>query len=233
MKNYLIVGGSSGIGKSIVEELKNDSDKNIWATYNTSTDRNWVNDEKYIHMDVTSNEYNIQSLPDTLDGLVYCPGTIRLKPFDRIKPEDFIDDYQIQLLGAVKVVQQLLPKLKKVQHASVVFFSTVAVSQGFKFHSLVSASKGAVEGLTKALAAEYAPAIRFNCIAPSLTNTPLAASMLNTEAKIDSNGNRHPLKRIGNPKDIADMAVFLLSEKASWITGQVLHVDGGISTINI
>ena len=110
-------------------------------------------------------------------------------------------------------------------------FSTVAVQTGLPFHSQIAASKGAVEGLTKALAAEFAPKIRVNCIAPSLTNTPLAASLLNTAEKVEANAQRHPLKRIGTTEDIANMAMFLLSEKASWVTGQIMHVDGGFSTI--
>jgi NAD(P)-dependent dehydrogenase (short-subunit alcohol dehydrogenase family) len=134
-------------------------------------------------------------------------------------------------LGAVQLLQRVLPRLKKSGNASVIFFSTVAVQSGLPFHSMVSASKAALEGLTRALAAEYAPNIRVNCIAPSLTDTPLAASLLNTEQKKEANALRHPLKRVGKAEDIAHMAAFLLSEKASWITGQILHVDGGMSVI--
>jgi NAD(P)-dependent dehydrogenase (short-subunit alcohol dehydrogenase family) len=172
-------------------------------------------------------------LPENIDGLVYCPGAVNLKPFARIKPEDFISDYQLQLVGAVKVVQACLPKLKNSSQASVVLFSTVAVQTGFNFHSLVASSKGAVEGLTKALAAEFAPKIRVNCIAPSITNTPLAGTLLNTDEKKDANAQRHPLKKIGQPEDLANLAAFLLSEKSSWITGQVLHADGGMSSLKV
>ena len=170
-------------------------------------------------------------MPDDLDGLVYCPGSINLKPFDRIKPEDFELDYKLQVTGLIKILQLVLPRLKKSANASVVLFSSVAVQTGFTFHSQVAASKGAIEGLTKALAAEFAPKIRVNCIAPSLTNTPLAASLINNEQKLEANSLRHPLKRIGHTKDIAHMALFLLSDKSSWITAQIMHVDGGISSL--
>ena len=127
----------------------------------------------------------------------------------------------------------LLPNLKRSSNPSLILFSTVAVQAGFNFHSLVSSSKGAIEGLTKALAAEFAPKIRVNCIAPSITDTPLAASLLNSEEKKLINAQRHPLKKIGTPEDVASLATFLLSENSSWITGQILHVDGGISTLRV
>ena len=232
MKNYIIIGGSSGIGLSIVNKLKSNPQNKVWSTYNTSDDELIKQHEMNYHLDVNAERFDFHYLPEVLDGIVYCPGTIKLKPFHRIKAEEFIQDYQIQFLGAVRVIQALLPKLKKSHDASVVLFSSVAVQKGFIFHSLVSSSKGAIEGLTKALAAEYAPDIRFNCIAPSLTDTPLAASLLNTDAKVESNVNRHPLKRIGKPEDMASLATFLLSENASWMTGQIINLDGGISTIH-
>ena len=154
-----------------------------------------------------------------------------MKPFHRIKPLDFIEDYNLQVIGAVKVLQAVLPRLKKSNTASIVLFSTVAVQSGFTFHSQVSASKGALEGLTKALSAEFAPKIRVNCIAPSITDTPLASKILGSEEKKEANAQRHPLKKIGTAENIAEMAKFLLSEKSSWVTGQVLHVDGGMSVI--
>jgi NAD(P)-dependent dehydrogenase (short-subunit alcohol dehydrogenase family) len=162
---------------------------------------------------------------------VYCPGSINLRPFERIKPADFEADFKLQVTGAIKVLQLVLPRLKKSANASIVLFSTVAVQSGLPFHTQVSISKGAIEGLTRALAAEYAPKIRVNCIAPSLTDTPLAASLLNTDQKKEANALRHPLKRVGTTEDIANMAAFLLSDKSSWITGQILHVDGGMSAI--
>ncbi|MDX1618138.1 MAG: SDR family oxidoreductase, partial [Balneolaceae bacterium] len=172
-------------------------------------------------------------LPDSLDGLAYCPGSIELKPFHRISPEAFVDDFQLQVNGAVKVIQSALSRLKaSTEQPAILLFSTAAVQSGYNYHSLVASSKGALEGLARALAAEFAPDIRVNCIAPSLTDTPLAAPLLNSEKKREANAERHPLKRLGTPGDIADMAEYLLSPKAGWITGQVLHVDGGISTVN-
>jgi NAD(P)-dependent dehydrogenase (short-subunit alcohol dehydrogenase family) len=137
----------------------------------------------------------------------------------------------LQVVAAIKIIQAVLPRLKKAGNASIILFSTVAAQNGLPFHSQVAASKGAIEGLTKALAAEFAPAIRINCIAPSLTDTPLAAGLLNTDQKREANALRHPLKKIGSADDIANMAAFLMSDKAGWITGQIIHVDGGMSTI--
>jgi len=188
---------------------------------------------EYQYLNVLDENISLDFLPDTLDGLVYCPGSINLRPFERIKPSDFLADFNLQVTGAIKIIQMALPRLKKSESASIVLFSTVAVQTGFSFHTQVSASKGAIEGLTRALAAEFAPKIRVNCIAPSLTDTPLAASMLNTEQKRETNALRHPLKKTGTPGNIADMAEFLLSEKSSWISGQVFHVDGGMSSLKV
>ncbi len=154
-----------------------------------------------------------------------------LRPFERIKPIDFANDYNLQVIGSIKVIQAVAAKLKNADNPSIVLFSTFAVQTGLPFHTQVSASKGAIEGLTKALAAEYAPKILVNAIAPSLTDTPLAASLLNSDAKREANANRHPLQRNGKVEDIASMAEFLLSSKSSWITGQIFHVDGGISSL--
>ncbi|MFT4601448.1 MAG: NAD(P)-dependent dehydrogenase (short-subunit alcohol dehydrogenase family) [Arenicella sp.] len=230
MKNYLIIGASSGIGKALVKELAV-NDNQIFCTYNS----NKTEDFGHVHyheLDVTS-DFDLDFLPDQLDGLVYCPGTINLKPFKRLKPSDFIEDINLQVIGAIKVIQAVLPLLKKAENASILLFSTVAVQSGFNFHSQVSVSKGAIEGLTKSLAAEFAPTIRVNAIAPSLTDTPLSAGLLNTDQKREANANRHPLKRIGTAEDIARAAAFLISEKASWISGQIIHVDGGMSSLKI
>ena len=187
----------------------------------------------YHYLNVLDESSSLDFLPDSLDGLVYCPGSINLRPFERIKPADFAADFNLQVIGAIKIIQGALPRLKKGENASIVLFSTVAVQTGFPFHTQVSASKGAIEGLTRALAAEFAPKIRVNCIAPSLTDTPLASSMLNTEQKREANALRHPLKKTGTPENIADMAEFLLSDKGSWISGQIFHVDGGMSSLKV
>ncbi len=231
MKNYLIIGGSSGIGDAIVAELSK-TNGTVFASYKNNLKES-KNNIQYFYLDVLDAQQDLTFLPEQLDGLVYCPGAILLKPFLRISADDFMNDYQLQLVGAVKIIQQVLPLLKKSPAASILLFSTVAVQTGFNFHSVVAASKGAIEGLTKALAAELAPKIRVNCIAPSITQTQLAASLLNTEEKITANAQRHPLKKIGTPEDIAAMACFLLSDQSMWITGQIMHVDGGMSSIKM
>ncbi len=229
MKNYLIIGASSGIGAQLAETLASKGNQ-VYGTYNTHAKANGQN--------ITMAPYNVLEegaelsfLPEVLDGFIYCPGSINLKPFARIPAQDFTKDFELQVTGAIKSLQMVLPKLKASASPSVVFFSTVAVQTGLNFHSQVSASKGAIEGLTRALAAELAPKIRVNCIAPSLTNTPLAAALLSSAEKEEANAQRHPLKRVGTAADIASMAAFLLSEDASWITGQVMKVDGGMGSI--
>lgn len=228
MKTFLVIGGSDGIGKAVVEELS--QQHNVVATYNT-TESQGNGNVKYVQHDVMNAEAVIDFIPEKLDGIVYAPGSINLKPFARIKEEDFLNDYKLQVLGAIKIIQAALPAMKAAGEASIVLYSTVAVQTGFTFHSLISASKGAIEGLTKALSAEFAPSIRVNCIAPSITQTKLAAGLLNTEEKIIANAQRHPLKKIGQPKDIAAATCFLLSDAASWVTGQVWHIDGGMGAI--
>lgn len=228
MKNYLIIGASSGIGKALAQQLAAEGHQ-VHGTYFNNESASAENIQ-YHHLDVTS-DFELDFLPDHLDGIAYCPGSINLLPFKRIKAEAFLADFNLQVLGAVKVIQKALNVLKKSSSPSIVLFSTVAVQSGFNFHSQVAISKGAIEGLTKSLAAEFAPTIRVNAIAPSLTDTPLAAKLLNTDQKREANAQRHPLKRIGTAADIAETAAFLLSEKSSWITGQIIHVDGGMSSI--
>ena len=232
MQHYLIIGGSGGIGQELTTQLSA-SGKQVIATFNKNEPVTENPNIHFHHLNVLEETLSLDFLPDELTGLVYCPGSINLRPFERIKPADFEADYKLQVIGAIRLIQTVLPRLKKVENAAIVLFSTVAVQTGLPFHAQVAASKGALEGLTKTLAAEYAPKIRVNCIAPSLTDTPLAASLLNNEQKKEANALRHPLKRIGTTEDIANMAAFLLSEKASWITGQILHVDGGMSSLKI
>ena len=231
MKTYIIIGASSGIGLQLAKTLA-DKGNTVIGTYNSHPLENSDN-ITYHPLNVTEAELDLSFFPEVIDGLIYCPGSINLKPFGRIKAEDFLSDFNLQVGGLIKVLQHAFPALKKSEHASVVVFSTVAVKLGLPFHSQVSASKGAIEGLTKALSAEWAPSIRVNCIAPSLTDTPLAANLLNTDEKKAANALRHPLKKIGTASDIANMAAFLLSENAAWITGQIIHVDGGMSTVKI
>lgn len=232
MGHIVIIGASSGIGLALARQQTKIGNK-VSGTYHKSGEN--LSDEflSYNKLDVLQDNLNLSFAPEVVDGLVYCPGNVNLKPFARLKPSDFAEDYQLQLVGAVKIIQALLPNLRRSPNPSLVLFSTVAVQSGFNFHSLVSSSKGAIEGLTKALAAEFAPKIRVNCIAPSITDTPLAATLLNTEEKKEINARRHPLKRIGTPDDVASLATFLLSQHSGWITGQILRVDGGISSLNV
>lgn len=232
MSNYLIIGGSSGIGRQLALSLSSAANT-VYATYFKNPA---VSDKPsliYHYLDVNEDSLSFDYLPDIIDGIVYCPGSINLKSFARILPEEFAADYKLQVLGAVKVLQAVLPKLKQSTAGSIVLFSTVAVQTGLNFHTQVAASKGAIEGLCRALAAELSPKVRVNCIAPSLTDTPLASKLLDTEQKREANAQRHPLCKVGTPADIANLAEFLLSEKSGWITGQVMHVDGGLSSVRI
>lgn len=232
MANYLIIGASSGIGKALALKLAENGHQ-VFGTFNTNEIHVDHSSIHYTQLNVLDENLSLDFLPETLSGVIYCPGSINLRPFERIKPADFTNDYNLQVVGAIKIIQAVASKLKNSENAAIILFSSVAVQTGLPFHSQVAASKGAIEGLTKALAAEYAPKIRVNCIAPSLTDTPLAASFVNSEQKKEANAQRHPLKRIGTTDDIVNMVEFLLSSKASWITGQIMHVDGGISSLKI
>lgn len=229
-KNILIIGASSGIGKSLAEKLIAQG-ANVYAASRNIGDT--PPSVSHLFFDAQSNDFQcFTELPDTIHGVVYCPGSINLKPFNRFSLDDFRQDFQINVLGAVGVLQVVLPKLKRADTASVVLFSTVAVQTGMGFHASIATAKGAVEGLTRSLAAEWAmQKIRVNAIAPSLTDTPLAKNLLSTDEKRESSNRRHPIGRYGTANDIAAMANFLLSDDASWITGQIFGVDGGMGAI--
>jgi NAD(P)-dependent dehydrogenase (short-subunit alcohol dehydrogenase family) len=226
MKRFLIVGASSGIGKGIKERLMREGHQVI------TIGRSFTETSTFLQYDIMS-DAPFPSIEGNLDGIVYCPGSINLKPFRALKPEDFLQDFQLNVMGAIKTLQAYLKNLQGSANASVVLFSTVAVQSGMPFHSSIAASKGAIEGLTRSLAAEMAPKIRCNALAPSLTLTPLADRLTNSPEKLEAAANRHPLKRIGNIDDLAAIATFLLSDESSWITGQVIHVDGGLSSLKL
>lgn len=226
-KTVLLIGGNSGIGLATAKALQADGVKLIAASRST---------DQLETLGIPVQPFDAENpgqleLPDTLDGLIYFPGTINLKPFHRLTPEDFTKDFQINCLGAVQAIQQALPALKKSPSASIVMFSTVAVAQGMTFHASIAAAKAAVEGVVKSLAAELAPKIRVNAIAPSLTDTPLANQLLGSDQKKEASEKRHPLQAVGNPDDVARLAAFLLSDSSTFITGQIHRPDGGLSSV--
>lgn len=226
-KNILIIGGSYGIGLEVAKDLS--AKHNI--TVASRTNENLSNlDVHYVQFDVLQDHINDADIPDEIHGLVYCPGSINLRPFKGLKPSIFENDFQLNVMGAIRVIQALLPRFKS--EGSIVLYSTVAVKIGMPFHASVATAKGALEGLAKSLAAELAPKIRVNVIAPSITQTPLANRFLNNELKIEKSAQRHPLKRIGKAQDIAYFTSFLLSDHSSWMTGQIIGLDGGISSLN-
>lgn len=230
-KSYLIVGASTGIGFELTKILSA-AGHEVHAIARNVDPLNELSNVHPIPFDVLSDETSTLNF-DSLDGFAYCPGTINLQPFHRLKKSDFREDFELNVLGGVEILRQILSALKKGNASSVVFFSTVAVGQGMSFHSSVAASKGAIEGLTRSLAAELTPTIRVNCVAPSVTETPLAERLLSTDAKKEAAAKRHPLLRVGKPEDIANAAEFLLSDKSGWMTGQILAVDGGMSTLRM
>lgn len=228
MKNILLIGGSYGIGLAIAKDLQYENKVFIASRTNDAIAEVNVT---HIPFDATTDTLDTTKLPEIIHGLVYCPGSINLRPFRGLKPEAFENDLQINFISLVKVIQTVLPNLTAAEQSSIVLFSSVAASMGMPFHTSVAAAKGAIEGFAKALAAEYAPKIRVNVIAPSLTDTPLAEKFLSNEEKREKSAQRHPLKRVGTADDMAKTARFLLSDDSSWISGQIFHVDGGMSTL--
>ncbi len=231
MKNYLIIGASKGIGFATAQLLQHEA--NIYTVSRSEMPDPSINSGQHFVMNIVKDDLQLlDSLPSELHGVVYCPGSINLKSFNRLTEADFLSDFQQNVWGAVRVIQYCLPRLKKAKGSSIVLYSTVAVQTGMTFHSSIAVAKAGVEGLGRSLAAEFAGVnIRVNVIAPSLTDTPLAANLLNTPEKIEGASKRNPLQRIGTAADMAEMTAFLLSEKASWMTGQVIHIDGGMGSI--
>lgn len=226
-RTILLIGGNSGIGLATARLLQAQGHTLLAAVRTAGP---------LAEMGIPVQEFDALApasldLPPVLDGLVYFPGSITLKPFHRLTAEDFLNDYRINCLGAALAIQSALPALKASAAASVVLFSTVAVAQGMAFHASIAAAKGAVEGLAFSLAAELAPKIRVNAIAPSLTDTPLAGTLLNSDAKKEASAKRHPLQQVGDPEDVAALVAFLLSDASKFFTGQILRPDGGLSSI--
>jgi len=227
MKKIVIIGGSKGIGYAIVTSLlENNEIINISRTPPPITHKNLT----HYSCDISADE-----LPDlqNIDSLVYCPGSINLKPISRLSLDDFREDFEINVLGAVKAIQKYLPLLKAGNHPSILLFSTVAAKLGMPFHASIATAKSGIEGLVKSLAAEFAPTIRINAIAPTVTNTDLAAKLLRNDKMIENIKERHPLKKFLDPKEVAEMAHFLISDKTTSLTGQVFEMDCGIVSVKL
>lgn len=222
----LIIGHRQGIGKALTEHLLSQGHSVIGVSRGTS---------ELDHVGLTSLEKDVRDLtaddlPQALSGLVYAPGSINLKPFKSLKEQDFLDDYSINALGAVQACQ-VAEKALREGKGSVLFFSTVAVGQGMPFHASIAMAKGAIEGLTRSLAAEWAPHVRVNALAPSLTDTPLVSKLLGNEARAQAAAERHPLKQVGRPEDIAALAATLL--QSPWMSGEVVGINGGMGRLRV
>ncbi len=227
MKNVLVIGGSKGIGLELVKSLIHDN-----KVVSLSRSEN-----QFVHPNLTHITCDVlnDDLPEleVLDILIYCPGSINLKPFNKITVSDFKDEFDINFFGAVLAIQKYLPVLKKSNVASVLLFSTVAVKVGMPFHTGISSAKGAVEGLVKSLASEFAPKIRVNAIAPTLTDTSLAEKILRNEKMREVSAERHPLKSFLQPNEVADMATFLVSDRSKSISGQIITMDYGLANLKV
>ena len=227
-KNILIIGASSDIGLEI-SKLATADGHNIYAT--SRDDANANNFDNFIQLDPNKSLDVLDDLPEDIDGLVYCPGTINLRSLQRLTLEDIKNEMEVNFYGAFNIIKKVLPNLKKNDGASVVLFSTVAVKTGMPMHSSIAAAKGAVEGLAKSLAAELAPRVAINCVAPSIVDTKLATNILSTDERKQASADRHPLKTIGSINSIANSAYFLLQAKENWISGQIFRPDGGLSAL--
>ena len=217
----LLVGASSDIACNL---FKNYNDNYEFVRLSSNDEFSDIN-----NFDVLDDSTYLEV--DDLDGIVYFPGTIVLKPFKRLELEDLKSDFEINVLGLVKLLKFYQSRLSK--NASLVFISTVAASIGMPFHSSIAMSKSSLEALSRTLAAEWSPEIRVNCVAPSLVNTKLAKRFFRNDKQIELMSEKHPLRRTGNPQDISNAIEFLLSRRSSWITGQVINVDGGMSSIKL
>ena len=222
MKNFLIIGGTKGIGKAIVGEVVEHNKITCLSRNNTD----------FVHKNYSHVKFDALSddLPDldSIDCLIYCPGSINLKPISTLSLDDFRNDFELNVIGAVRAIKKYLPLLKKSETASILLFSTVATKLGMPYHASVSVAKSGIDGLVKTLGSELAPKVRINAIAPTITNTDLASKILRNEKVVENMVERHPLKMILSPKEVAKMASFLVSEDASSISGQIFNMDAGI-----
>lgn len=227
MKNILIVGGSKGIGNAIL--LQQLEKNKVYTISRTAPEMSHPNLVHY-SLDVLQD-----ALPEIeiLDTLIYCPGSITLKPIGSLSIDDFRNDFEINVIGAVKVIQKYLAALKKGNQPSVLLFSTVAAKLGMPFHASIATAKAGVEGLVKSLGAELASSIRINAIAPTITETTLAAGILRNDRMKENMVERHPMKGYLQPQEVAEMADFLISEKAKSISGQIFEMDYGIVSFKI
>ena len=222
MGKVLIIGGTKGIGKAIVSEIIEEHEV-VCLSRNISDFTH--NNYKHIKFDVLNDEF---TEIESLDTLIYCPGTINLKPISTLTLDDFRYDFELNVIGAVKAIKKYLNLLKKSENPSILMFSTVATKLGMPYHSSVSVSKSGIDGLVKTLGAELAPKVRINAIAPTITNTDLASKILRNEKVIENMIERHPLKKILSPDEIAKMACYLISKNSSSISGQIFNMDAGI-----
>ncbi|WPO76989.1 SDR family oxidoreductase [Flavobacterium sp. KACC 22761] len=227
MEKILVIGGSKGIGSAIVEQQIQNK-----TVYNISRSVPEISHPNLIHY---SADVLMDTLPEieSIDSLIYCPGSINLKPILSLSIDDFRHDFEINVIGAVKAIQQYLPALKKGKNPSIVLFSTVAVKLGMPFHSSIATAKGGVEGLVKSLGAELAPTIRINAIAPTITETSLSASILRNDRMKENMMERHPLKNYLKPQEVAQMADYLISKAAGSISGQIFQMDYGLVSFKI
>ncbi|WNH09756.1 SDR family NAD(P)-dependent oxidoreductase [Thalassobellus suaedae] len=227
MKTIIVVGGSKGIGNAILKKLLNYS-----KVINISRTLPGFNHANLTHFSCDITQDNLPDI-EAADALIYCPGSINLKPITRLSIDDFKNDFEINVLGAVKAIQKYLSILKQGNHPAILLFSTVATQLGMPFHASIATAKSGVEGLVKSLGAELAPTIRINAIAPTVTNTDLASKLLRNDKMIENITERHPLKKFLNPEEVADMAEFLISEKSTSLSGQIFKMDCGIVSFKI
>jgi NAD(P)-dependent dehydrogenase (short-subunit alcohol dehydrogenase family) len=234
---YLIFGATGSIGSCLAQQLK-DSNQEAHLISRNEDELKTLSEKlgfSFTVADVLEDGFIDQVKSDVSDdiirGLAYCIGSIDLKPIKRVTESDMNQCMKLNLYSAIEAIQSFQDNLKK-NNGSIVLFSSVAAQKGFTNHTIIASAKAAIEGLTVTLAAELAPSIRVNCIAPSLTDSKISQSMLKSEVVSEALAKAHPLKRLGEGNDSASLAKFLLSEESSWMTGQIIGVDGGRSTLS-